>query len=216
MPAKPQSPREPLGKARIVLAVILLQTVVLFLFDARDYLSSMIATERGLNAAVIGAASERKFKDRTDALFLRAIVDTGVYGGAQTWAGNMASGMTLSRGDPHVRESALWQRIEVFWLAIWTMIYRMISAGNWLLVSVPMAIALVVDAVLGRERRKWQYSLTSPLKNETYTRIAGLTIVAVIYAPFALIPMPSWIIPIAVVVAVFAVGGQIRSTQKRV
>lgn len=218
MPAKPQSPKEPLSKIRIVLAVILLQTVVLFLFDAGNYMSSVIETERKLNAAVIGKDSELEFKRRADAWFMKTIVDTGVYGQAMAWSANMASGMTFSgkAGSRSASEGAFWKRVEVLWLAIWTMLYRMLSAAHWLILSLPLAVALLIDSVLGREKRKWEYSLTSPLKNETYGRVAGFTIVAVIYAPFALIPMPSWMIPVAVVAAVFAFGGQIRSTQKRV
>ncbi|ADC73301.1 hypothetical protein TK90_2816 (plasmid) [Thioalkalivibrio sp. K90mix] len=217
MPTTPQSPRQPLSKARIAFAIVLLQTVFLFLFDAQDYLSRVIEIERDWNAAVMGPSAEAEFKDRADRAFYTWVVDSGLYSSVRSWTQSAASAMTF--GDAaraSVSEGSLWSQIEVFWLALWAMFYRLMASFSWLIVSAPLFAALMFDAINGREIRKWRFELSSPMKLDTYKKGAVLTGALLVYAPFALVPTPAWVVPILVGVTLLLVGGQIRSTQKRV
>ncbi|WP_028491648.1 DUF4400 domain-containing protein [Thioalkalivibrio sp. ALE19] len=218
MPGQPTSPQQPLSKFRLAIAIVLFQTVTLFLFAGQSYMQGMLDLERTLNAAVIGPEAEQAYKDRADNAFMSTVVDTGIHGTVKSWAGSMAQGFTMGgeAGDPHVSESAIWEQLQVFWLAIWAMFYRLFSVVDWLLIFIPVGVALVMDALYGRERRKWQYSLTSPLKNETFRHIVGWSTFVLFYAPFSLVPMPMWIVPVIMGVGISAFGGQLRSTQKRV
>ncbi|WP_019023019.1 DUF4400 domain-containing protein [Thioalkalivibrio sp. ALE23] len=218
MPGQPTSPQQPLSKFRLAIAIVLFQTVTLFLFAGQDYMKGMLDWERTLNAWVIGESAELAYKERADQVFMTTMVDTGFHGTVRSWSGNMARGFTMdgSAGDLDTSQNAIWEQLQVFWLAIWAMFYRMLSVVDWLLVFLPVGVALVMDALYGREKRKWQYSLTSPLKNETFRHIVGWTSFALFYAPFSLVPMPMWIVPIILGVGISAFGGQLRSTQKRV
>ncbi|WP_019583744.1 DUF4400 domain-containing protein [Thioalkalivibrio sp. ALE16] len=217
MVAKAQAPRQPLSKARFAIAIVLLQTVILFLFDAQGYLSRVVDIERTLNASVMGNESEQVFKDRADDVFFGWVVDSGIYGKARDWTHNAGASLPFAseagRGNT---ESEMWKRVEVFWLAFWTMIYRLMLALSWLIVFLPFFAALIYDALNSREKRKWKFEMTSPLKHDTFKKMLVLGVALLIYAPFALIPTPAWAITALVAAVLFLFGSTLRSSQKRV
>jgi len=203
-----------LGMTRIIIAIILLQMAVLFLYDTKNYMTDLIKRERALNQAVIGLESETRLKDGANEIFTGVFITTGLYGAAQAWADTTGS---INRSDleAHSR-NWLKQQMDSVWMLFWTMSYRAVGVFVWILMAIPMIFAMFADALLFREIRKWRYELTSPFTQNVHEKASHWLMGMVIYLPFAPIPTPSWVTPLALLLIAFMMRGALAHLQKRI
>lgn len=203
-----------LGMTRTIIAIVLLQMAVLFLYDTKNYMTDLIKHERALNRAVIGAEGEARLKDGANALFTGVFITPGLYGAAQAWADTTGS---INRSDleAHSR-NWLKQQLDSVWMLMWTMSYRAVGIFVWMLLAIPMIVAMFADAWLFREIRKWRYELTSPFTQNVHEKASHWLMGLVIYLPFAPIPMPSWVAPLALLLVTFMMRGAMAHLQKRI
>jgi hypothetical protein len=203
-----------LGMTRTIIAIILLQMAVLFLYDTKNYMTDLVHKERSLNRAVIGAESEARMKDKANAMFTSIFISTGLYGATQSWADTTGS---INRADLEAySRNWLKRQLDSVWMLVWVMSYRTIGILTWMLFAIPLIVAMFADALLYREIRKWRYELTSPFTQNLHEKISQWLAGALIYLPFAPIPMPSWITPLAFMLVAFMTRGVFANMQKRI
>lgn len=203
-----------IGWIRGVIAIILIQIVVLFLYDTQGYVTKLIQSERNMNTFIVGKQSEAVIKERANIFFTETLIDTGLYGAGNKWAAETAR---VNRADleSHTR-GWLRQRLDAVWMFLWLMSYRLIGISVWLILAIPLAVALIVDAFIYREIRKWRYQMSSPFNQNMHEKMSHWLFGIVVYLPFAPFPMPSWITPIAIMAVMIMLRGAIANLQKRI
>lgn len=203
-----------LGMTRTIIGIILIQMAVLFLYDTKNYMTDLIKHERALNRAVIGEDAESRLKDGANELFTGVFITPGLYGATQAWADTTGS-INRAELEAHSR-NWLKQQLDSVWMLLWTMSYRAVGIFVWMLLAIPMIVAMFADALLYREIRKWRYELTSPFSQNLHEKVSHWLTGLVIYLPFAPIPMPSWVTPLALLLIAFMMRGVFANMQKRI
>lgn len=210
-----KQPKTELGKHRLIFAIFLVQLFIVLMFNCMPYIKGMLMYERQLNAAIIGKTSEIAIKDRADALFTAAFVNTGAYAATLQF---VMSAVSAARPDTTVSpdNNALVVRMQSAWMIVWLALYRMIGALSWLLLVIPAGLALLIEALYFREIRKWKYILTSPTLLELSKGVSVFFWVGIVYGLVAPIPLPSWMIAIFAIMTLMSHRSRIINTEKRV
>ncbi|MDD3575471.1 MAG: DUF4400 domain-containing protein [Halothiobacillus sp.] len=208
--------KDKLGKHRLIFAIFLVQIFIVLMFNVQPYVMGMLHYERMLNTAVIGPASEQDLKDAADKLFAKFFVDTGAYDASIKFAASTTGVMTPNSGMLQDSTNALAKRMQTGWLIVWIFFYRLIGAVQWLILVIPAAVALLVEALYFREIRKWKYVLTSPTMLDASKAMSSLFWVGMVYGLVAPFPAPGWVLAIFVVITLIAQRSRIENTEKRV
>lgn len=207
--------RNEIGKHRMIFAIFLVQLFIVLMFNVQPYVMGMLHYERTLNTAVIGPSSEQSLKDDADAIFAKLFVETGAYAASIKFASSTQffrpDSVTLV-GEPN----ALAQRLQTGWLIVWIFFYRLIGAAQWLILAIPAAVALIMEALYFREIRKWKFVLTSPTKLDVSKALSSLFWIGLVYGLVAPVPAPGWVLAIFVVITLIAQRSRIQNTEKRV
>jgi hypothetical protein len=199
----------------MIFAIFLVQLFIVLMFNVQPYVMGMLHYERTLNTAVIGPSSEQSLKDDADAIFAKLFVETGAYAASIKFASSTQffrpDSVTLV-GEPN----ALAQRLQTGWLIVWIFFYRLIGAAQWLILAIPAAVALIMEALYFREIRKWKFVLTSPTKLDVSKALSSLFWIGLVYGLVAPVPAPGWVLAIFVVITLIAQRSRIQNTEKRV
>lgn len=208
--------RGKIGKHRLIFALFLVQIFVVLMFNVQPYVMGMLHYERTLNAAVIGPSSERSIKDAADNIFAKLFVKTGAYDASIKFAESTTGVISPNGGMLQDSANALAQRMQTGWLVVWIFFYRLIGAVQWLILAVPAAVALLVEALYFREIRKWKYVLTSPTMLDASKSVSSLFWVGMVYGLVAPFPAPGWVLAIFVIITLVAQRSRIENTEKRI
>ena len=195
-----------------VLVLFLNELGLIFLFLPAATVQEVSAREERLVAAELGqealdyvvSASGRKFK----LLFL----DTGAVEASFTLCGYQGK----DRFDDRGLGRWLFQRLQVVWMVIRQMVFRWEVMALWLPGAVIFAAPLLVDSLVQREIRKYQFSFASPLVHKKTWHFLRLLLAAAVLLPLLPVSVPPLAYPAALGAGGLALWAMILNIQKRI
>ena len=108
------------------------------------------------------------------------------------------------------------KRLDVFWLSIHQAYYRLAVMIVWLPYLLPLLIAALLDGLLQREIRKWQFTFSSPAAHQFATKAIHGVLAVAILSPFSPLALPPLAMPFMMGACALALWVGASNIQKRI
>ncbi|MCG7871022.1 MAG: DUF4400 domain-containing protein [Candidatus Thiodiazotropha lotti] len=180
MPSQSDNSRR--GKlAKAILFAMICIILVLFLAPPA-VLQSAFAQEREITADLVGYSNEEKIHSMSDR-WNRSLVDR------EAWHAG-ARNIELPLTHHNRLASYLEDRVEAAAALIEIGCYRLASIGIWLMLALPLFIAVVVDAVMTRKVRQHQFRYVSHTLQFASGTAIGVVVALLLAGLFIPYPLP--------------------------
>lgn len=205
--------KERTGRWQKLLAMTaFLIAVAILTLPKPDYIQRFMDTERRLNAATLGSKIEGDMAHQTATIMNDVFVKSGMYQKSMEMA-DVSDGKI----PMNWRNMTTWlqDRMTIIWSVVHMIVYRFFGFIVWLPFIFWITLAMLVDAWFSREKSKWRFEFTSPIKHAIGAQLAGWSI----YASFVMLifpfTMPS-LVPLALILAsVFGLWVLVSNLHKR-
>lgn len=176
------------------------------------YIHRFLESERHLNALTLGAGIEAGMSLQAARIMNGWFVETGIY------QKSMAMADTRNGQIPMNWEkitSWLQDRLMIIWSITHVIIYRFFGFVVWLPFLGGLMVATSLDAWLTREKNKWRFTFTSPLKHAAGAKSAAWSVFAVGVALIFPFTVPAIIPPILMLVIMVGSWVMVSNLHKR-
>lgn len=195
-----------------VLILLLNEIGIIFLVLPLSMLQRTYGQERRMVAEQLGEHTLNRIESWSAGWFRRLVVDTGVMAGSY----HLCQRQGRDRFDDRGLGGWVAKRLDVFWLAVWHLFFRMGVMAVWLPVGLVFALPIFGDGLLQREIRKHQFSYSSPLKHRGAVRLIDLIVAAAILMPLLPVSLPPQGVPLALGLCGAALWIGTQNLQKRI
>lgn len=205
--------KERAGRWQKLLAMTaFLIAVAILTLPKPDYIHRFMDTERRLNAATLGEKIESDMANQTAIIMNDAFVKTGLYQKSMEWT-------DVSNGQIPMnwRNMTTWlqDRMTIIWSVVHMVVYRFFGFVVWLPFLLWLGLAMLIDAWFSREKSKWRFEFTSPIKHAIGAQLASWSI----YASFVMLIFPFTIpslVPLVLIIAsMFGIWVLVSNLHKR-
>lgn len=185
------------GLAALVMVVMIVVTPL-------DILNRSLSHDRSSMSYLVGDDDEQEIYDLAESI---SMATGGGFGDLSI------EGSALGRGK---LGAFVKDRLEAFRVWVTIVLYRGYVTLMWLIVTLPLLIAIFVDAYAIREIRKETFVAQSPMFHRRAVQFATLGLIVVPLASFVPIHVPPLITPIMLVLWGWAFWFWIIHMQKRI
>lgn len=206
MPAKSDGNRR--GKfAKALLFAVICLILVLFLAPP-EIPQGALVQERGITAGIVGETNEEK---------LYAISDQwhGFLVDQDTWHAHVHE-IDLPLMHRYKLRAYLDDRIEATAALIEIGCYRLAGIWIWLLLALPMFVAVIVDAVMTRKARQHQFRYVSHTLQRASGAMIGAILALLIVGMFVPYPMPYSLTAVLIIPLGWLIWNWIANLPKRI
>jgi len=196
-----------------LLSVVLLELVLVLLFLPKGMLLTAREKEAQMVGQYLGVGTEKGIKQTADIWYHKSLIETGFLDATYNYFGKYDDdGVVDDRGLGIVID----RRLDVFWLTLHLVYYRVGMLMIWLPYLLPMVLVASIDGLLQREIRKWQFSFSSPMAHRSAARLVFLIALAFVVIPFLPFPTPPFAMPILMGLLAVAAWVNLANIQKRI
>lgn len=194
----------------ILTSALLLELVIVFILIPKTYIIQVGQYEEQALMSQLGQPTLEYVDTTAKEWFQQAFVDTKVL-----WTSyNMLFPLEQSGFGDGV-DSWARSRFDTLWLTVYQAVFRLASFVIWLPYFVPLLVPCIVDGLLEREIRKYQFSLPSVFAHHGAYQFMIKLALGTIILPFAPFSTPPVVYPIAMGLLCLSVWIFFANLQKR-
>jgi len=195
-----------------VLVAFLNELGLVFLFLPAAAVQEVSAREERLVASELGQEAVEYVVAESGRKFKRLLLDTGIIEASFTFCGYRGQ----DRFDDRGLGRWFFQRLQVMWMVVRQMFFRWEVMALWLPGAAIFTVPLLVDGMVQREIRKYQFSFASPLVHRKTRLLLHFLLAAAVLLPLLPLSVPPLAYPAALGCAGMALWVMVLSIQKRI
>jgi hypothetical protein len=199
----------------LLVTILLMEAGLVFLLMPKDPLVQMREHEFASIQTYLGEKTQVKVKKMADDWFVASFVKTGFMQATYDFLLNQWE-QENDRFDDRGLSKLVDRRLDVFWLSIHQAYYRFAVMAAWLPYLLPLLFASLVDGLLQREIRKWQFSFSSPAAHRAATKAIYLVIGMALLSPFFPLALPPLAMPLMMGAVALSLWVSAANIQKRI
>jgi len=194
-----------------VLVLLLNELGIIFLFLPASSVEAMSLQEERMVASQLGEDTLEYVVEKSGRVFQRWLLDTGVVAASFTFCGYQGKDRFDDRGLGYW----LYLRLQVLWMAVRQMLFRLEVMVLWLPVAAVFLGPALADGLAERGIRKYRFSYASPLVHRNTSLLLHLLAAAAILLPLLPVSIPPLAYPAALAAGGLAVWWMVLNIQKR-
>lgn len=201
---------------QVIFLILSLELLVVVFFVPASHVTEFAAAQRVSIAETLGVDAETQVKSRADGWFRTIILESGVYRTINDFLfDRWEQREDEEKLDDRGISSYVERRLDTLWISLHTMLYRAATIFLWVPYVVPLFLSALIDGVLTRETRKWQFSYTSPMLHTSAVKIAMAVFIGLLMVIILPMNVPPLVYPSVFGLVAFCVWAMIASMAKR-
>jgi hypothetical protein len=162
------------------LVLLLSELGLIFLFLPGPWMKKIYFEERRMVLHQLGPEAFKKIEAQSDVWFKNLVVDCGVLSGSY----ELCQRQGTDRFDDRGLSKLFADRLDVFWVAVRQLLFRISVVAVWMWCGLLMLVATTADALLQRQMLKCKSGAASPALYH-YAAVG----IAVVFMILLLVPM---------------------------
>lgn len=202
------------GPVMLLLTILLIEAALVFLIMPKEPLIQMREREAQSVERYLGDHSQNRIKDMADQWFRASFIHTGMMDATYDFLLNQWENDSVKIDDRGLSK-LIDSRLDVFWLSLHQAFYRTAVMVSWMPYLFPLMMAALIDGLLQREIRKWQFSFSSPAAHRVASRLIFWMFALALISPFFPMALPPLAMPTMMGVCALALWVGAANIQKR-